>query len=444
MQVTVDTVGSLGRRLTVRVPEAQVAAEVEKRLVHLSRTARIDGFRIGKAPRKLLEQRYGAKLRYEVVGELLRTSYHDAIRQERLRPAGEALIEALPVGAGEGFAYNATFEVYPEVRLSPVESLCIEVPQCVLEPADLDRAMERLRYRHRRFHPVQRPAELGDRLEIDYRASVDGQPLEGHEARAMAIELGHSRLLEGFEEGLVGALAGETRTLRLKFPDDYLKQTLAGRPVEFSVVVKSVAEVIVPELDDGFARELGIEEGGLEGLRARVLQDLERERDHALHTAVKQAVLGALAAAHPIEIPESLVKEEAARLAEGARQELRFHGLAAPEIETVTPARFEGEARRRMAITLVGSEVVRSQGLKADPARVRAAVESIGASYQEPAAVVNWYYADRSRLAPIEAAVLEEAVVQWVVARAQLRVRPLSFDALLDPGQTEHLHTTAP
>lgn len=444
MQVTVDTVGSLGRRLTVRIPEEHVAAEIEQRLTKLLRTARIDGFRVGKVPRRLMEQRYGAELRREVVGEMLRTTYRDALHQERLRPAGEAQIEPLPMETGEGFAYHATFEVFPEVRLTPIEALHIEVPQCTVQPDDLDRGMERLRHRHRRFNPVARPAQHGDRVEIDYQASVDGQRFEGGEVQGMKVDLGVSRLLDGLAEGLYGARAGELRTLDLKFPDDHAKQALAGRPVEFSVMIREISEPILPALDDTFAKDLRVEEGGIERLRARVLEDMERARDHAIHALVKRAVLQALAEAHPFEIPESLVQDEAARLSEAARQDLRLHGVETPDPATVTPAAFQGEARRRMAIALVVSEIVRSQGLKADPARVRAAIEGIGAAYQEPAAVVNWYYADRSRLATIESAVLEDAVVEWVVARAQVQARPITFDALLNPGQTEHGHATAP
>jgi trigger factor len=445
MQVTVDTVGSLGRRLTVRIPEEHVAAEIEQRLAKLLRTARIDGFRVGKVPRRLIEQRYGAELRREVVGEMLRTSYRDALQQEGLRPAGEAQIEPLAVETGGGFAYHASFEVYPEVRLTPVEALHIEVPQCTVRVDDLDRAMERLRHRHRRFNPVARGAQHGDRVEIDYRANVDGQRFEGGEAQGMKVDLGVSRLLDGFTEGLYGALPGEARTLDLRFSDDHVKQELAGRPVQFAVLIKSVSEPILPGLDDNFAQELHIEQGGIEGLRARVLKDLERQRDHAIFALVKRAVLQALAEAHPVEIPEALVQDEALRLSQAARQELRLHGVETPPDDlAITPAAFQGEARRRMAIALVVAEVIRSQGLKADPARVRAAIEGIGAAYQEPAAVVNWYYADRSRLATIEAAVLEDAVVEWVVARAQVQARPITFDALVNPGQTEHGHATAP
>jgi trigger factor len=443
MQVTVDTVGSLRRRLTVRIPEEYIAAEIEQRLAKLLRTARIDGFRVGKVPRRLMEQRYGAKLRREVVGEMLQQSYRDALEQERLRPAGEAQIEPLPVETGEGFAYHATFEVYPEVRLTPVEALHIEVPQCTVEPDDLDRAMERLRHRHRRFNPVARPAQHGDRLEIDYQATVDGQRFEGGEAEGMKVDLGISRLLDGFTDGLFGALPGEARTLDLRFPDDHGKQALAGRPVQFAVVIKAVSEPILPALDDGFVQELGIAEGGIERLRARVQKDMERERDHAIHALVKRAVLQALAAAHPVEIPEALVQDEALRLSEAARQDLRLHGVETPDDAPITPAAFQGEARRRMAIALVVAEVVRSQGLKADPGRVRAAIEALGAAYQEPAAVVNWYYADRRRLATIEAAVLEDAVVEWVLAHAQVQAQPITFDALLNPGQTEHGHAAA-
>ncbi len=444
MRVTVDTMGSLRRRLTVRIPEEHLAAEIEQRLAKLLRTARIDGFRVGRVPRRLVEQRYGAELRREVVGEMLRQSYRDALQQERLRPAGEAQIEPLPVETGEGFAYHATFEVYPEVRLTPIEALHIEVPQCTVQPGDLDRAMERLRHGHRRFNPVARPAQHGDRVEIDYQASVDGQRFEGGEAQGMKVDLGVSRLLDGFTDGLYGALPGEARTLDLRFPDDHVNQARAGRPVQFSVLIKTVSEPILPALDDTFAKDLKVEEGGIERLRARVLEDLERERDHAVYALVKRAVLQALAEAHPFEIPESLAQDEAARLCEAARQDLRLHGVETPDSAAVTPAAFQGDARRRIAIALVVAEVVHRQGLKADPARVRAAIEGIGAAYQEPAAVVNWYYADRSRLATIESAVLEDAVVEWVVARAQVRARSITFDALLNPGQTAHRDAAAP
>lgn len=437
MQISVDSTGPLERQLKVQVPEQRISDEVNTRLKHISRNTRIDGFRPGKVPMRIVEKRFGGRVRQEVVGDLLRDSFREALINENLRPAGEPTIDPLEASPGGGLSYTATFEVYPEVTLDAVPELVIERPLCEIEESDVDRMIETLREQQKVWTEVDRAAGRGDQVRIDFRGTVDGTEFEGGSQEDFVLELGLDRLIEGFESGLEGSRAGTERVLELTFPENYGKQDLAGKPVRFEVKVKAVLESSLPELDAAFFEKFGVEGDGLEKFRAEVRSNMEREKAQALRERLKQNVMNALASAQAFELPQALVKSESHRLMHEARQRLQYMGTPADKLEALTDALFEEDARRRVSLGLMVAEIIRANGLSADPAKVRARIESMASSYEDAQAVVKWYYDDPSRLEQIESAVLEDEAVDWVVNKAALSDKQYSFDALMNPRQTE-------
>lgn len=436
MQVSLDTTGTLERRLRVEVPEDRIATEVQSRLKDLSRRTRIDGFRPGKVPFKVVEKRFGTQVRQEVIGDVLRSTFRDAVVQEKLRPAGEPTIDPLVAEPGQGLAYTATFEVYPEVTVGPVAALEIERPVCEISDADLDAMTETLRQQRRTWEEVDRPAAEGDQVNVDFTGYVDGEPFEGGQATRFDVELGHANLIPGFESGLVGARAGEERELNLTFPENYGHTGLAGKPAVFKVQVNKVSEARPPAVDEAFFKLFDITEGGLERFRAELRENLERERDQLLRTRVKDRVMDALLAANTVEVPKALVESESRRLFEELKQTIAMRGADPAQIDGLDLSRFADQATKRVKLGLILSELIQANGLKLDPAKVRGIVEGLAQSYREPAAVVKWYYEDRRRLADVEAAALEEEVVSWVLERAAVLDVSTTFDALRNPGQT--------
>lgn len=438
MQISVDSTGPLERRLTVTVPENSIASEVQDRLKKLARSTRIAGFRPGRAPLRVVERRFGDRVRQEVVGEVLQRTFNEAMRQENLRPAGQPSIEPLTVEPGRGLSYTATFEVFPEFDLDWIGDLEVEVPVCTITDADVDRMVDTLRRQHRRWIEVERGAEPGDRLLVNFVGRVEGTELEGGRREDATIELGAGQLAEGFEQGLAGARAGETRPVQVRFPDDHPREDLRGKTATFEVKVKKVERGELPALDEELFAAFGVKEGGLEAFRAEVRRNMEREKERVLLQRRKNNVLRALYEGHRFEVPKTLVAQEAQRLYQALQQRLAMQGASAEDLQehAIPPEMAEGEARRRVAVGLAVGEVIRANRLAADPVKVRARVEALASAYEDPAAVVRYYYEQRERLAEIEAAVLEDEAVAWIVARAKTRERPLTFDALMNPGQT--------
>lgn len=434
MQVSVENTGTLQRRMTVEVPEEQISSEVQARLQNLSRTARLDGFRPGKVPMKLVQKRFGDRVRAEVLGEVLRKSFFDAVVQEKLRPAGEPSFQ--PQDTEAGLSYTATFEVYPEIELAPLEQLKVVRSHCEISDADVDAMIETLRRQQRDWVEVDRPAAEGDQVEISYTGTMDGKPFEGGATNGFRLELGSGRFIEGFESGLLESTAGSELTLDLRFPDDYGNEEMAGKPVTFQVQVHKVLEGRLPELDEAFFSRFGVTEGGEDAFRAEVRRNIERERDQAQRNRTKASVLEALLAANPVALPDGLVRQEAQRLAQEMRQNLRARGISNEHVAELNADMFDDQARRRVALGLIMAEVIRANKLKVDPAKLREGVESIAASYEDPAAVVKWYYEDRNRLGELETALLEDEVVAWVVDKAQVEVAEVTFDDLMKPVQT--------
>ena len=435
MQVTVETVQGLERRMRVEIPEERVRGEVDKRLGDLARSARIPGFRPGKVPVKVVARRYGRQVRDEVVGEIVEESFVDALRQEQLRPAATPRIAPLESEAGAGVRYTATFDVLPEVSLPPFESIEIARPSAVVVEEDVDRVMERLRKQHRTWKAVERAATPSDRAVVDFEGFVDGEPFEGGSTTELPVPLDEEGMIDGFEDGLAGAQPGEDRTLELTFPQGY-PEHLAGKAVTFNVKVHRVEEPVLPDLDDTFAERIGVGDGGIEALRGEVRANLERELANALDVTLKQRVMEALFTSGEIELPESMVREEAERVMARRQEALRRTGID-PERIDLEPDMFEKQARRHVTIGLLVAEIVREHRIEPDPERVRARIEAIASTAQEPEKVIEWYYSGRERLSEVESLVVEDQVVDWILERARVTEEPASFDRIMNPGQTE-------
>ena len=437
MQVSVEANGALERTMKVEVPEEKIASEVASRLQSMSKTTKIQGFRPGKVPMKLIQKRYGAGVRQEVVGEIVQNSYYDAITQEKLRPAGMPTIDPLEAELGQGLVYTAKFEVMPEIKLSSVEALEVEKPLCEIVEEDINKMIETLRKQQQTFAEVEREAVSGDKLKIDFTGKMNNEVFEGGEAKDFELELGSNSFIPGFEDGLIGKKAGEEVTLELTFPDPYQKEEFSGKPVEFLVKIHSVSEAVPAELNDDFFKNFGVQEGGYDAFVDEIKQHMGREAETALRNRQRDAVMNALHDANKVDLPKTMIEAEQVNMQKQFVENLKQYGVDSNQAPPVDMAMFEEQATRRVALQLIVAELIRENELQADPAAVREMLEKNAASYEDPSAVINWYYADKSRLAEVEAVVLEDAVIDWVSSKAVLKEQNLRFDELINKGQTE-------
>jgi trigger factor len=434
MQVSVETTTGLERRMKVAVPREQIDSEVDKRLKSLAGRAKIDGFRPGKVPFSVVRSKFGGQVRQEVLGDMLQSSFAEAVTQEKLRPAGAPHIEASDTEAADTLEYTAVFEVYPEIKLSGLDKIKVERPVLEITEADVDHMLETIRKQRKGWKEVDRAAQEGDQLTIDFAGTVDGEAFQGGTAEGVAIELGSKRMIPGFEDQLIGAKAGEERTLKVSFPEDYHAKELAGKPAEFATKITKVEEPSLPELDDAFVASLGIQEGGLEALRQQVRENMKREGEQTVSSRVKEQVFDGLMGLELAEIPKALVDDEIETLVQQRQEAIKQYG---GQVQDVDPSQFEEQARRRVALGLILSEIIQQNNIKVTPARLRETVERLAASYERPDDVVKYYYSDKQRLAELENVTLEEMAVEWLLEQASVTDKTTSFDALMNPGQTE-------
>jgi trigger factor len=432
MQVSVETTSGLERRMTVELPVERIESEVQSRLQRASRNVRVKGFRPGKVPLKVVAQQYGRQIRDEVVGELIQSSYFEAVGQQGLRPAGMPTINPTINEAGKNLQYTATFEIMPEVTLADVAGVKLEKRVAEVSDADLDKMLQTLRKQRASWEAVERAAVEGDRLNIDFKGTIDGEEFAGNAGQAVPVTIGAKRMIEGFEEGLVGAKAGDELTLNLTFPQEYAHKAVAGKPVQFAVKVNSVEEAKLPELDEEFAKSFGIGDGSLEGLHQEVRKTMEREMKQALIEGNKQAVMDKLLELNQLEIPQALIESEAEALKQQMQQQMYApEGKSGVQLDN---AMFRDQARRRVSLGLIMSELIKSKELKADKDMVRAKVDDLASTYDDPQQVIDWYYGDKNRLSQIESLVLEDAVVDWVFGQADVTEESGSFDAVMGRG----------
>ncbi|MBI3560725.1 MAG: trigger factor [Gammaproteobacteria bacterium] len=431
MQVSIETTGQLERRLTITVENEKIDSAIEQRLKNLSRTVKLKGFRAGKVPLQMVQQYYGSQVRKEVLGDVMQSSFYEAIQQQQLRPAGYPSFEAANTTTGEGFKYVATFEIYPE--LQHINSgINVERPLATITDSDVDAMITTIRAQHHTWEEVARPAALGDRVVMDFNGSSEGKPIAGGQGKSYPVELGKGRMIDGFETGLVGVSANQERHLDLNFPAQYHAKELAGKPVSFAVKVLRVEASIPPADDSVLAKRLGVDDANVTTMRSEIRQNMQRELDAALLSKLKQNVMDGLLAVNPLEVPKSLVENEAQHLAEQMAENLQRQGMPKEQIK-LQPSFFTEQAKRRVSLGLLLAEVIRQQKLQADKAKVRQKVESLAAPYERPQEVISWYYADAQRLAEIESVVLEEQVVDWILTQAKITEKTLSFNEVMNP-----------
>jgi trigger factor len=424
MQVSVEAGDGLTRRLKVELPAEEIEQEIEKRLQNYARSARLPGFRPGKVPLRMLRQRYGDSVRMEVFGERIEASFPQAVAEAELRPAGRPEIEPdLDRSAGR-YGYVAEFEVLPELELVALEGYSVTRPVVEVTDADVDETIERLRQQRKRWETAERAAVEGDRITVDFEGSVEGEPFDGGRGEGVQVELGAGRFIPGFEEQLVGVTAGDRVTVEVSFPDDYPQTALAGKPARFEVSVKAVEEPILPALDAAFVADFGVEDGDLERFRSDVRANLERELAQRVKTKVKNQVMDVLLEANPLTVPAALIADEVEALRKQAVQNLGGAKLNLPD------ELFADNAQRRVALGLIIGEVVKQAQLSPEAERVRAAVEEMASTYDDPQAVIDYYYADRQRLAAVESVVLEDTVVEHLLEQLQVNEEPTSFGEL--------------
>jgi len=435
MQATIEKVSNLERRLNVALPMQEIEAEVESRLKRMARSAKMPGFRPGKVPYRLVQAQYGGQVRQEVLGDALQKSFGEAVRQQNLRVAGYPRFESQQAGEGsEQVQFSATFEVYPEIALGDLSGVEVDRPVVSVGDAEIEKTVEILRKQRVHYHEVTRAAQAGDSVVIDYAGSIDGVPFEGGTAVGHSTVLGEGRLLADFEKHVIGAAANEQRSFELTFPEDYHGKDVAGKTARFEVTVRQVAEPHLPAVDADFAKALGVADGDVAQMRSDIRANLEREVRRRTQARVKDLVMKGLLDNSSIELPKSLVQMEMERLMEGMRRDLAQRGMKAEDMQMPTEM-FEPEARKRVALGLIVSDLVRRENLVAQPDKIKALVHDYAESYEHPEEVVRWYYSSPERLREVESLVLENNVVEWVLSRVKVHDKPTDFDELMGNRQ---------
>lgn len=426
MQVSVEAIGDLERRLTVQVPAEQIEQEVDSRLRSLVRTARVDGFRPGKVPFKVLQLKYEGRVREEVVNAVIQSSYKDALTQQNLRVAGEPRIEPTQLTPGQDLKYTALVEIYPDILVSSMEGIVVNKPSAEISEQDVDNMLEILRRQRSTWRDVSRAAQNGDRAVINYEATMEEAAEPFMKERQANLVIGAKGGLEGLDARLIGLSVGAHAAFDISYPPDHANTQLAGKSIHYAVELVSVAETVVPEMDEEFVRSFGIPDGGLAKLRDEVRANMSREMALVIKSKVKDQVLDGLLAGNPIKVPAALVEEEIDRLINNAEQE-------GQRVPATAREQLRERATRRVSLGLLISELIKINRITVDPARVRNTVELVAASYEEPDQVVKEYYGNRELLSGIEAVVLEDQVVDWLLERAQVHDVATTFDALMNP-----------
>ena len=433
MAVNVETLEKLERRITLTVPASDINNEVEARLRKLSRSVKADGFRPGKVPMSVVAQRYGYSVQYEVMNDRIGQAFAEATNEAQLRVAGMPRItpkEEAPEGL---MAFDAIFEVYPEVKIGDLATAEVERVAADVSEAAIDRTVEILRKQRRTFaqRPASEGAAEGDRVTIDFEGKIDGEPFQGGQAEGFQFIIGEGQMLEQFDKAVRGMKVGENKTFPLQFPADYQGKEVAGKEADFLVTMKKIEVQHLPEVDEAFAKQLGIAEGTVEALRADVKKNLEREVRFRVQSRNKSAVMDALVKVAELDVPNALVAGERERMVGAARADLKQRGMKDADKVPFPEDAFKEQAERRVRLGLVVAELVRANALQAKPDQLQAHIEEISQSYEKPAEVMRWYLSDRQRMAEVEAVVIENNVTEFVLAKAKVTDKVLPFDDLM-------------
>ena len=433
MQVTIETTEALERKMTVQLPVEDFQQEVQKRLQDTARRVRLPGFRPGRVPLKEIHRRFGAGVRQEVAGELMQRTVFQAMAEHSLRPAGQPSLEWVSEQDDSRFAYAATFEVFPEITLGDLSDASVETPEAEVTEADIDLMIERLREQRKGFVVEEgRAAEDGDEVTVDFTGYLGDAPFEGGAAEDAKIVLGSGRMIPGFEEGLRGLKAGDEKRLEVTFPEDYGNEALKGQAAVFEIKAKAVAKAEVPELDEAFFTQFGVEDGELASFREEVRSNMERELRNAVRTRVKNQVLDALADKHEMDLPKAMVHEEIHRMQHDMARQFGGQGMDPHQL----PAElFRSQAERRVKLGLLMSHVVDAQAMSADDARVEAMLDDIAAPYDEPEQVKSWYHGNDEQMSQLRNAAIEEQVVDWLLEKMTVSPVVMSYEDALAAAQ---------
>ncbi len=425
MQVSVEAGEGLERKLTVQVPAETVESEVNNRLNSLKGTIKIDGFRPGKVPLKVIKQKYSGTILQEVAGELMQSTFREALSQENLSPAGDPVIKAQDLILGQVMEYTATFEVYPEVALAPATDLTVEKAEASVEDTDVDNMIDVLRKQKMDWAEVDRASATDDRISIDFVGSIDGEKFDGGSANDMPMVLGAGQMIPGFEEKLTGMKASEETTFKVPFPEDYAAKDLAGKEAEFAVTVKKVEEPKLPEIDEEFAKAFGVESGDVEQLKTDIRSNMERELTRRIRTLLKESVMDSLIAANSIEVPSATVQQEAEALKK--QTEIQTPG------SNLSVDSFIDDAKRRVQLGMILAEVAKTASLTIDADMVKVRVEEMAKDYDDPDEFINYYMGNQELLGGIQTLVMEDKVVDWITDQATVTAKSSTFDDVMNP-----------
>lgn len=429
MQVSVEKTSELSRKMTVIIPEEVVQGKINERLKTLAREVKVDGFRPGKVPQTVVRKMYGARVKEEITGDLIQTNYFKALQDNDLRPAGMPQIE--PVKADQGFHFTATFEVYPEISLEAVEAAVVTKPVAVVEASDVDAMIQKLKEQRKVWVASEHDSQEGDKVTIKFSGVCEGENFTDGTVEDFQVEIGTKRMIPGFEEQLTGLSVGATKTFEITFPDVYANEKLAGKVAEFDIEVLKIEVSALPEIDAEFIKAYGIDSGDIEEFRADVQANMQRELDQALKSRLKNAVMDALYANIPVTLPLVMIDQEVESLMKPYYENAKKRNMDVNDIKPAN-ADFEEQAKRRVALGLILAEIIQKNEIKVDADQVRAVIDEMAASYEEPEQVVSWYYGDKKRLAEVEQMVLEDATVEWVLGKVKVTDENVAFNDVMD------------
>lgn len=433
MQVSVESGEGLEKRLLVDLPAERVQGEVDKKLAELAKSVKLDGFRPGKVPMRVVKQRFGDHVRQDVYGDLIQATYYEALVEQKLAPVGDPSIELRDAAQEGGFSYTATFEVMPEIELADLSGQQITKVAAEVADADVDEMIEKLRKQRTEWSEVDRAAQDGDTLTIDFKGFIDGEAFDGGSAENVPLVLGSGSMIDGFEAGLLGASAGDERTIEVTFPEDYRATHLAGKPATFEIKVQRVAEPKLPEIDEDFVKEFGVEAGTEEALREEVRNNMANELQQKLQNMLKDEAMKALREANPVDIPAAMIAQESERMKQQAMAEMQQRGQRS---SVDLPASiFEDQARTRVHLGMLVAEIIEKQSLSATDEEIRETLTQLASSYEDPQEVIDFYMNNPQQRSTVENLVLENKVVEWVVGQLSVTEDSRSFNAVMNPGE---------
>jgi trigger factor len=433
MQVSVESGEGLEKRLLVDLPAEQVSTAVDKKLAELAKHVKLDGFRPGKVPMRVIKQRFGDNVRQDVYGDLIQATYYEAATEQKLVPVGDPNIEIRDPAEEGGFSYTATFEVMPKIELADLSGKEITKVVAEVNDGDIDEMLEKLRQQRVEWEEVERAAQDGDTVHIDFKGFVDGEAFDGGSAENVPLVLGSGSMIEGFEAGILGASAGEERTVHVTFPEDYRAEHLAGKPATFEIKVLRVAAPKLPEIDEDFVKEFGVDAGTLEALREEVGQNMRNELEQKLNGMLKDAAMDVLREANELDIPAAMVNQEAERMKQQTLQDMQQRGQAASF--DLPASVFADQAKKRVHLGMLVAEIIDGQGFKVDDDEVRDTITKLAGSYEDPQEVVDFYMDNPEQKATVENLVLENKVTDWVVEQVKVNEEKRTFSDVMNPGE---------